>query len=73
MPGCMLVTKLCVTAVSSWQTDMCPLVNIPKFYWKHRFNSAPSNHERICKLVPPFSNIICDLALHYFTLSVSFI
>ena len=44
-----------------------------KFYWKHGINSGPSNHKRICKLVLPFSSIICDLALHYFTLTVSFI
>ena len=36
-------------ALCSWQIVTCPLIDVPKFYRRCGFNSAPSNHWRLCK------------------------
>ena len=57
-----------------WRFATCPLIDVPKFYWKCSFSSASSNHRRVCKLLSPLPSTAGSTAsLSHFPPPVSFV
>ena len=56
--------------VYSWCTVTRPLTDVPEFYGKRGFDSVPSNHWRICKLICYHFLVgcsqVCPLLFHTF-------